>query len=82
MNFGNTFGSDSTIPIWYPASGYLLNFSGVLSPVGYFGYYWSVTPDSSRSNYAYGLYFSSGDDVYPSDSGFRSDGRAVRCLQE
>ena len=45
LNFGGVFGSDATI--WYPASGYLYQESGVLCIVGSNGSYWSVTPDPS-----------------------------------
>ena len=81
LNFGNTFGSYETI--WYPASGCLSNDSGVLNDVGSYGYYWSVTPDSSSDgSRAYFLTFDSNGGVYPSYSFTRSFGSAVRCLQE
>ena len=80
LNFGGVFGSAETI--WYPASGYMSHDSGVLYNVGDYGYYWSVTPDPSGSDYAYCLDFRSNGNVDPSNSYGRSNGRAVRCLQE
>ncbi len=78
MNFGGVYGSDATI--WYPASGFLSYYNGALSGVGLFGYYWSVTLDSSKD--AYCLYIRKGGDVFVSIGYGRSDGNAVRCLQE
>ena len=81
LNFGSVFGSDATI--WYPASGYLDSDDGALSNVGYYGYYWSVTPNPSYSYYAYFLNFDSYGSVNPSNSYYyRAYGRSVRCLQE
>ena len=65
---------------WYPASGYLYYFDGVLYFSGNYGYYWSLTPNSYY--YAYSLYFYGNGDVYPSIDYYRSYGYAVRCLQE
>ena len=78
MNFGGVYGSDATI--WYPASGFLSYYNGALSGVGQFGYYWSVTLDSSKD--AYCLYIRKAGDVFVSIGYGRSDGNAVRCLQE
>ena len=79
MNFSGTFGSASSI--WYPASGY--NVSGAsLGSVGYYGYYWSASPNNF---YAYYLYFHQYGFVYPSDDdddNSRARGLSVRCLQE
>jgi len=77
MNFSGNFGDASTI--WYPASGYRIYDGGALLNVGYYGYYWSVTPGDS---YAYYLYFSSSGYVYPSFSYYRAGGFGVRCVQE
>ena len=76
MNFSGDFGIASTI--WYPASGYRNNNDGALYGVGYYGYYWSVTP---VSNYAYRLSFNHSGDVYPTNYTDRPYGRSVRCLQ-
>ena len=82
MDFSSTFGTGSTVAIWYPASGYLDNDSGVLSDVGEFGTYWSVTPDPSLSSDACYLFFNNTGDVYPSSGNGRSLGGAVRCCKE
>ena len=81
-NEGILFDSGATLPAaWYPASGYRFSHSGALSSVGYGGFYWSCSPDSSHSNTAYSLYFSGGD-VYPSYSSSRADGCPVRCFKQ
>ena len=77
MDFSGKFGSASTI--WYPASGYRDDDGGSLNDVGYYGRYWSASPNN---NYAYFLYFNSNGDVYPSGNYSRASGRSVRCLQE
>ena len=75
MNFSGKFGSASTI--WYPASGYRADDS--LNDVGYYGDYWSASPDNY---YACHLYLHYGGDVYPSRSrSARARGYSVRCLQ-
>jgi predicted nucleic acid-binding Zn-ribbon protein len=79
LNFGKVFGSDETI--WYPASGSLYNDSELFS-VGDYGGYWSVTPNPSYNNVAYGLGFGSDGLVYPLNSTYRYGGASVRCLQE
>lgn len=76
INFSGRFGDSSTI--WYPASGYRSG-DGSLNLVGYYGYYWSVSPISS---YAYFLYFSNDGYVNPSFNNYRAHGRAVRCARE
>ena len=77
MNFSGKFGSASTI--WYPASGYRSYYDGSLVNVGYYGYYWSASPDSNR---AYSLDFDFYGSVYPSFDSYRAYGLSVRCLQE
>jgi len=77
INFSGNFASDQTI--WYPASGYRNEDDGSLFSVGYYGYYWSASPDNY---YAYHLDFYIGDKVYPSISYKRAIGQSVRCLQE
>ena len=79
LNFGKVFGSDETI--WYPASGYLYNDSELFM-VGVYGGYWSVTPNPSYNNIAYGLGSRSDGLVYPLNSSYRYVGASVRCLQE
>ena len=79
LNFGKVFGSDETI--WYPASGYLYNDSELFM-VGDYGGYWSVTPNPSYNNIAYGLGSGSDGIVYPLNSSYRYVGASVRCLQE
>jgi uncharacterized protein (TIGR02145 family) len=77
MNFSGKFGSDQTI--WYPASGYRLDYVGSLNYVGYYGLYWSASP-----NYydAYYLYFNYDGYVDPSDYNGRAFGYSVRCAKE
>ena len=78
-NEGISFSISSPSTTWYPASGYRYNYDWALYDVGNYGYYWSVTPDSS---FAYLLYFSNYGDVYPSSNYYRAHGFSVRCLQE
>ena len=80
LSFGGTFSSNETV--WYPASGCLSNDSGALYYVGDYGYYWSVTPNPSRSTYAYNLNFYNSGYVNPSNNDYRSNGMSVRCLKE
>ena len=77
INFSGKFGSASII--WYPASGFRNDNDGGLYNVGYYGFYWSVFPNSY---YAYNLGFSSNGLVDPSGNYYRADGQSVRCLQE
>jgi uncharacterized protein (TIGR02145 family) len=77
MNFSGKFGSASTI--WYPASGYRVNYAGSLSEVGLDGYCWSASPGDSG---AYGLYFSNNGKVHMGNRYNRANGQSVRCLQE
>jgi hypothetical protein len=72
LSFGGTFSSNETV--WYPASGCLSNDSGALYYVGDYGYYWSVTPNPSRSTYAYNLNFYNSGYVNPSNNDYRSNG--------
>ena len=60
--------------IFLAASGYRNRASGGLSNVGSGGYYWSAAQYSA--DYAYGLYFGSGD-VYPLDGSNRAYGFSV-----
>ncbi len=80
MNFSGDFGDDAII--WYPASGYLGLSDGTLSNVGNYGNYWSCSTNPNDSFYAYYLYFTSSDNIYPVYSNFLSSGRSVRCLKE
>ena len=77
MNFAGKFGSASTI--WYPASGFRYSGDDSLCYVGYYGYYWSASPDGNRAYYLYFCYYGY---VYPSNSIDRALGQSVRCLQE
>ena len=77
MNFSGKFGSAPTI--WYPASGYRVNYAGSLSEVGLDGYCWSASPGDSG---AYGLYFSNNGKVHMGNRYNRANGQSVRCLQE
>ena len=76
MNFSGVFGSASTI--WYPASG---GRGGSLSRVGYYGFYWSASPNSFEISYAYVLSFYVAGGVYPSGFLGRADGFPVRCVR-
>jgi len=78
---GATWGSGYTWPSigFWPAAGYrYVSFSGALTNVGSYGYYWSASPSSS---YGYYLSFSSGY-VYPESTSSRANGFSVRCVQE
>ena len=77
MNFSGKFGSDQTI--WYPASGYRYLNAGSLNFVGFYGIYWSASPNG---NDAYCLGFYNDGFVYPSYYDYRAYGHSVRCLQE
>ena len=77
MNFPGKFGSARII--WYPLS-YSRNFDdGSYEGISR---YWSASPSSSDSNYAYYLRFLNGDVVAPAHSYYRAFGCSVRCLQE
>ena len=60
--------------IFLPAAGYRYNSD--LNDAGSDGYYWSSSLNAGYSRYAYGLYFSSGDVDWGSDS--RYCGQSVR----
>ena len=77
MNFSGDFGSSSII--WYPASGGHYGDANELIDVGYFGYYWSVTPYGNNACY---LRFGENGYVYVLYSDSRADGRSVRCQKE
>ena len=80
MDFSNTdkkLGSSG--PIWYPASGYRYGSSGSPNYVGFYGYYWSVSPNGGG---AYYLCFDYNGGVGPAFSSRRAYGQSVRCLQE
>lgn len=83
INLSNMFGSDQTITIWYPTSGYRDYADGSLKGVGSGGYYWSASPNDIP---AYDLYLSDYNPptglVRPSTHSFRAHGQSVRCLQE
>ncbi len=53
--------------------------SAILSAVGSYGTYWSSTPDTSATSYAYNLFFTSST-VRPSSNDGRSSGYSVRCV--
>ena len=76
VNFSGKFGSASTI--WYPVSGYRNYDDGGFFGVGYYGFYWSASPDSY---YAFILGFHHPGFVYPSYGCNRAYGQSVRCLQ-
>lgn len=79
-NEGISFSISSPSTTWYPASGYREYTSGGLFSVGYFGKYWSASPNDYS---AYCLHFSSSGRVYPSDDyAYRACSLSVRCLQE
>ena len=79
-NKGISFSISSPSTTWYPASGYRKPGTGpVLSYVGDYGYYWSVTPDSSSTSI---LNFNSDGYVDPTYNYYRAYGFSVRCLQE
>ena len=77
MNISGKFGSASTI--WYPASGLRDESSGFLYYAGYYGYYWSASPNDYA---AYYLYLGDDGEVSPSSSIRRAVGLSVRCLLE
>ena len=77
MNFSGDFGSSSII--WYPASGVHYGDRSELTDVGYYGYYWSVTP---YGNNAFYLRFEDNGYVYLIYSDSRAGGRSIRCQKE
>ena len=84
MNLSGKFGSASTI--WYPVSGYLVDYigaEGLVNP-GFSGGYWSASYNNGSSGFAYYLYILSdyGSRVNPSSSSDCACGYPVRCIQE
>ena len=75
---GNATGGTALVsaPLYFVRSGYVN--SGSLGAAGFRGDYWSSTA-SSRTSFAYELYFYSGP-VTPSRSTSRYYGQSVRCL--
>ncbi len=65
-------------PLYFIPAG--LVYSGGLDGAGYYGHYWSSTPDSNGT-YAYYLYFLHSS-LYPSGNYARYRGFPVRCLAE
>ena len=80
-NFGHNFwtSSSKTATIYFPASGYRLNYLGLLTGIGHSGWYWSAVPGSS--NYGCYLFFVSGG-VEPLLNGARTWGFAARPVSE
>ncbi len=62
----------------YPAPGYLIRTTGVLSGLGNWGYSWASTISGTN---AYYLEFYYGR-IYPSTASSRTYGLQVRCLRE
>ena len=79
LNFANTMGEDETI--YYPLSGYLVDFRLELSGVGGQGYCWSCSPDEI-SNMARNLTFSDYGSIYPVAAADRACAHSVRCCKE
>ena len=77
-----SFSISSPSTTWYPASGCRRNYDGSLINVGNYGGYWSASPLSFDSYYAYGLYFSDDENVNPSYYVNRTYGYSVRCVRE
>ena len=77
MDFKTYF--TSSTQCWYPASGCLYPNDGSLYVVGYYGNYWSCTPDD---NSAYNLVFSNDGSIGPSNYYERAYGQSVRCIKE
>lgn len=65
--------------IFFPASGYRSLSTGSASLVGSYGYYWSAVPYSASFGRYLNFYSSS---VYPLYNNYRTDGFAVRPVQE
>ncbi|MBE6250648.1 MAG: hypothetical protein E7111_03235 [Bacteroidales bacterium] len=82
INEGISFSISSPSITWYPASGCRSSLDGGLVNVGDSGYYWSASPNSDSSYYAFRLSFSSSGGVYPSSYNYRASGFAVRCARE
>ncbi len=80
LDFTGVFGADKSI--WYPASGYLNGYSGVLGYVGSNGYCWSAAVYDYDADYAYYLGFYGSGYVSPQGYNNRSNGFPVRCSKE
>ena len=80
-NFGHNFWTNSskTATIYFPASGYRLNYLGLLTGIGHSGWFWSAVPGSS--NYGCYLIFYSGG-AEPLLNGARTWGFAARPVSE
>ena len=75
---GYLFGSGENT-IFLPAAGYINSYSGFLRDVGYYGNYWSSTPDGTNAH----LLNFQGVDVSPFCTiGFRTGGFSIRCVKE
>ena len=77
-NEGMSFSISSPSTTWYPASGCRDRRGDGLCGVGYFGYFWSASPDSTS---ACSLVFNYLGGVVPSYNSYRALGLSVRCLQ-
>lgn len=76
---GMLFDIDFSSPAsWYSAAGFRYYRDGGLFGVGYYGYYWSITPNDS---YVYSLYFRDDVSIIPLNF-YRANGQSVRCLKE
>lgn len=80
-NRGMSFSISSPYYTWYPAAGYLIDYSGKLENVAYRGRYWSA---STTGRYSYFLTIIYGGGVYPLtySEGGRASAHSVRCIQE
>ena len=79
MCFSGIFGADQTI--WYPASSHR-STEGKLINVGYYAYYWSVSPPAdSRFSMKCFSFFNSGIISVSSTDG-KEDANSVRCCKE
>lgn len=77
---GMLFDIDFSSPAsWYSAAGFRYDGDGELFGVGYYGYYWSITPDDS---YVYSLYFRDDGSIIHWNNFYRANGQSVRCLKE
>lgn len=70
-------GAYASKSIFLPAAGY--GDASYLDTAGVYGYYWSSTPGSGDSNFAWGLYFDSSNSYL--NYGHRCFGRSVRPLR-
>ena len=70
-------GAYSSKSIFLPAAG--LGYYSYLRYLGSYGFYWSSSPNSDDSDFAWGLYFYSGD--FNRDYDYRHYGRSVRPVR-